>query len=195
MPRHRTAVELDKPRARDLMILAGDHGTAVSVIVRAMISHYLALPDGEARDDADAALSAAAAAEHERRGAVAAKGIHGREVEPEQAPDRRRIGLVLVPGMTDDMKDRSGTSAAVAMRALISHDLDLIAGEESPAQAALIEALDAASAAESARRGEVGRRVMTRRHAAEQPHREADDTASADNTDTQQDTEGDESRE
>lgn len=161
---HRTAVEMLVPRARAIRNLATEYGTSVSVLVRAMIDHYLGLPDGVARADTDAALWAAVNAEHERRGAVAARRIHGQAVELEQAPDRQRVGLTLVPGQADVLKDRSGTSMAVSLRTLIGHDLDVIAGPDSEARTALTAALRQASERESTRRGDVGRKVMKDRN-------------------------------
>ncbi|MGN0094848.1 MAG: hypothetical protein ACI38U_02185 [Corynebacterium sp.] len=165
MDRHRTAVELDKPRARALRDLAEDHDTNVSVIVRAMIAHYLELPGGdEARQRVDQALADAAAAESARRGAVAASALHDRDggSTEQSSTERRRVSVVLEKGQAPAMKTASGTSAAVAIRTLVGRYLDL---EDGPERAALTAALDEASAAESARRAGIGRQVMTERHA------------------------------
>lgn len=161
---HRTGIDMLVPRARAVKNLATEYGTTVSVLVRAMIDHYLHLPDGEARSQTDAVLRAAATAEHNRRSAVAARGIHGQTVELEQAPDRRRVGLVLDPGQADAMKNRSGTSVAVSLRTLIGHDLDVIAGPDGPVRRCLVDALYRASAVDSVRRGAVGRKVVKERN-------------------------------
>lgn len=196
MERHRTAVELDKPKARELRDLAEDHGTDVSIIVRAMISHFLDLPDGDARGRVETALDDAAVAEKARRGAVAGEALYDRdggELAQSHAEQRRRISLVLEKGQAPAMKKTSGTSAAVAMRALVTYDLGLINGTDGDEKNALVDALAEAAAAEKARRAGVGKKVMTERHASRE-HREPEDGS---NTTDSPDTPhtGDEQRE
>lgn len=181
MERHRTAIELDKPKARELRDLAEDHSTDVSIIVRAMISHFLGLPDGDTRGRVETALDDAAAAEKARRGAVAGEALYDRdggELAQSHADQRRRMSLVLEKGQAPAMKEASGTSASVAMRALVTYDLGVINGTDgvdTDEKNALVDALADAAAAEKARRAGVGKKVMTERHAASRGHGEPED--------------------
>lgn len=169
MDRHRTAFELDKEKARELRILAEDNGTNVSLIVRTMIFHFLNLPDGTIRERLENMLSNAAATESARRGAVAVEALYGRSIreKTQSHTDRRqRISLVLEKGQTDAIKNLSRTSAAVSIRTLVTHYMDVINGTETVERESLLDALEKAASAETQRRADVGRKVMTERHAA-----------------------------